>query len=299
MDETWDCIVIGGGAAGLSAALTLGRARRRTLVLDGGGQSNLAAHGIGGLLGHDGRPPAQLYAAGRAELAGYPSVVVRDDTVAALSGAAGEFTVALTGGGAERARRLLLATGADYEPPDLPGLAERWGGAVFHCPFCHGWEVAGRPLGLLRGDGERALLLTAWSDDVTLLSDGPADLDDTLAERLAAAGVAVDERPVASLRGAGATLDAVVFADGTERPCGGLMVPAPLRARCDLALALGAETADPHPGATLALAIDAMGQTTVHGLYAAGDITGTMPTVANSVAAGARAAAVIVHDLTA
>jgi len=299
MDEPWDCIVIGGGAAGLSAALALGRARRRTLVIDGGGQSNLAAAGIGGLLGHDHRPPAELYAAGRDELARYPSVAVRDERVTALGGASGGFSVALAGGASERARTVLLATGSDYERPDVPGVAERWGGTVFHCPFCHGWEVAGRPLGLLRGDPGRALLLTAWSDEVTLLTDGPAALEPAAAERLADAGVAVDERSVARLRGPDAELEAVVFADGSERALGGLMVHAPLRARAELALALGAETAEPHPGATLALAADGMGQTTVPGLFAAGDVTGTMPSVANAVAAGARVAAAIVHDLTA
>ncbi len=119
MNNEWDCIIVGGGAAGLSAALVLGRARRRTLVLDEGDQSNLAAHGIGGLLGHDGRPPAQLYEAGRAELAEYPNVTFRSAQVSAAKADGPGFVVELADGGHEHARRILLATGMQYRPPQV------------------------------------------------------------------------------------------------------------------------------------------------------------------------------------
>ena len=204
MDTTWDCIVVGAGAAGLSAALVLGRARRRTLVIDAGGPSNRDAHGIGGLLGHDGRPPAELYAAGRDELAAYPTVRLRSGEVLGAERRGAGFTLELADGSREAARRVLLATGMDYRVPSLPGIAERWGRSVFHCPFCHGWEVRDQPLGVLdRGATgvRRALLLRFWSDDVTMLADGPAGLDSQDAERLRAAGVTVDERAVAGLRG--------------------------------------------------------------------------------------------------
>ena len=193
MDRPWDCIVIGGGAAGLSAALVLGRARRRTLVVDDGRQSNLAAHGIGGLLGHDGRPPADLYAAARAELAAYPSVELVTGTVVAGRPRRGRLpgrrspTVTGTRRDACSSRR-----GWTTGHPTCPGLAERWGRSVFHCPFCHGWEVRDRPLGVLDNGANavhRALLLRAWSDDVTVLTDGPPELDDDALAQLAAAGV--------------------------------------------------------------------------------------------------------------
>ena len=296
-----DCIVVGAGAAGLSAALTLGRARRRTLVIDAGGQSNGVADGIGGLLGHDGRRPAELYAAGLAELERYPTVTVRAGEV--VSGGRGEdgFTLTLADGSSERARRVLLATGMDYRPPELPGVRERWGRSVFHCPFCHGWEVRERPLAVLdRGESgvRRALLLRAWSDDVTLLADGAAELGEEDGARLAAAGVAVDERPVGGLRGDAPALAAVAFADGSERACHGLLVPAPMYQRSRLAEQLGAATADPGPVAPDAIEVDATLATGVPGLFAAGDVTGRMPSVANAIAAGASAAAVIVHGLT-
>lgn len=301
MNETpWDCIVVGGGAAGLSAALVLGRARQRTLVVDAGRQSNRPAHGIGGLLGHDGRPPAELYAAGRAELAAYPSVELRTGEV--LAGARDDdgFVLELADGSRLRARRVLLATGMDYRHPALPGIAERWGRSVFHCPFCHGWEVHGRPLGVLdRGEtgARRALLLRVWSDDVTLFADGPAQLADGDAELLRAAGVTVEERPVASLRGPGDALAAVAFSDGAERPCEGLLVPITMHQRSDLAEQLGAVAAGPGPVSADAIDVDAQLRTSAGGVFAAGDVSVQMPSVANAIAAGSVAAAMIVHDV--
>ena len=302
MDTTWDCIVVGAGAAGLSAALVLGRARQRTLVIDGGGQSNRTAEGIGGLLGHDGRPPAELYAAGRDELAAYPTVQLRSGEVLSGEQRDAGFALDLADGSRELARRVLLATGMDYRYPALPGIAERWGRSVFHCPFCHGWEVRDQPLGVLDRGTEgmnRALLLRFWSDDVTLFADGAAELDANDGERLRAARVTIDERPVAGLRGPDSTLTAVAFADGGERPCRGLLVPVTLHQRSSLAEQLGATTADPGHVAVDAVEVDPMFHTSVHGLYAAGDLASQMPSVANSVAAGSSAAAMIVHGLMA
>ena len=297
---TWDCIVVGGGAAGLSAALVLGRARRRTLVVDAGRQSNLPAHGIGGLLGNDTRAPADFYVAGRAEIAGHPSVEIRDGEV--VSGRRDEtgFVLHLADGSYETAGRVLLATGMEYRYPDLPGIEERWGGAVFHCPFCHGWEVRDRPLGVLGADltaVQRAVLLRGWSDDVTLLTNGPAGLDADATEQLSTARVDIDERRVAGLNGPGGTLTSVAFADGSERRLGGLMVAATLHQRSPLAGHLGAAFAPANPMSAEAVQVDAMSGTSVPGLAAAGDLTVQMPSVASAIAAGHKAAAAIVHGL--
>jgi thioredoxin reductase len=302
MTDTWDCIVVGGGAAGLSAALVLGRARRRTLLIDAGDQSNRVAEGIGGLLGHDGRPPADLYAAGRAELAAYPTVRLRAGEVVDGERTDDGFALQLADGAREATRRVLLATGMEYRSPELPGIAERWGRSVFHCPFCHGWEVRGRALAVLdRGAAgvRRALLLRFWSDDVALRADGPAELDGDDAERLRAAGVPVDERRVAGLRGPGSSLTAVVFADGGERACEGLLVPVTLHRRSALAERLGAAAAEPGPLVADAVEVDPTFQAGVPGLSAAGDLTAGMQSVANAIAAGSTAAAVIVHGLMA
>ena len=302
MDTTWDCIVVGAGAAGLSAALVLGRARQRTLVVDAGRPSNAPAHGIGGLLGHDGRPPAELYADGRRELERYPAVQLRSGEVVGGERRDDEFALELADGTVHTGRRVLLATGMDYVRPDLDGIEERWGRSVFHCPFCHGWEVRDERLGVLDpgpSGVHRALLLRIWSDDVTLLTDGPAELGEEDRLRLAQAGVAEDERPVAGLRGPGDALTAVLFADGSERACGGLLVPVTLHQRGGLGAQLGAAAAEPDQLVADGLRVDAGYRTSVPGLWAAGDLTGAPPSVAGVVAAGSWAAATIVQDVVA
>lgn len=300
----WDCIVVGGAAAGLSAALSLGRARRRTLVIDAGEPSNRHTHGIGGLLGHDGRPPAELYAMGRQELEQYTSVEVRQGRVG--DGTANEsgprFTVTLDDGSVEHARTVLLATGADYRYPDVDGIAQRWGRTVFHCPFCHGWEVRDLPLGVLDNGLHgfmRAQMLTYWTDDVTLYTNGTSTLDDEQTARLTSLGVRIEQRVVAKLAGDGTELDGVVFVDGTSSPCNGMLAATTLHQRSGLAEGFGATLKDNGPVAPEAISIDPMYQTDVPGLFSAGDASTAMPSIAGAIAAGGTAAAMIVHHLLA
>ncbi|UJA21941.1 NAD(P)/FAD-dependent oxidoreductase [Thermoleophilia bacterium SCSIO 60948] len=299
--EDLDCVVIGGGVAGLSAALVLGRARRRLLVVDAGEQSNLAADGIGGLLGSDRRPPADLYAQGRRELAAYPSTDFRHDRVVTVRAGEKGFEVETEDGLTARSSTLVLAPGMDYRYPDVAGLAERWGHGAFHCPFCHGWEVSGRPLGFL-GDlehgAERGLMLRAWSDDVTVFTNGSDDLGSEARERLDAAGVAVEERVIAALRGPGRELESIGFSDGTERPLGGLLVQTELHQRSDLATSLGLRLGSPNPVVKDPVKVDGRMAASVPGVFAAGDAAAQMPSIQNSIAAGAMAAAGVIHELT-
>ena len=298
----WDCIIVGGGAAGLSAGLVLGRARRYTLLVDAGEQSNLAAYGIGGLLGHDGRPPAELYATGRRELAAYPSVELRTGEVVSGERIDGVFVVELGDGRRERTRRVLLASGMEYRPPSLPGLAALWGRSVFHCPFCHGWEVREQPLAVL-AQGEKAvhaaLLLRGWSDDIVLLTDGPAGLDDDDRLRLATAGVRIDERPVAELAARNGELAAIVFADGSRLERRGLLVATTLHQRSRLAEQLGAGSGESTPVAVDPVDVDQLWRTTAPGVFAAGDVSAQMPQVAAAIAAGSLAATAVVRSLLA
>ncbi|MGB3485987.1 MAG: NAD(P)/FAD-dependent oxidoreductase [Mycobacterium sp.] len=297
-----DCVIVGGGAAGLSAALVLGRARRRVLLVDNGQQSNNAAHGIGGLLGHDGRPPAELYAAGRAELAAYPTVEVRDGTVVNAERSGDGFVVELADGTSIPARRILLAAGMEYRPTPLAGAAELWGGSVFHCPFCHGWEVRDQPLAVC-ANGDRAvhtaLLLRGWSDDVVVLTDGPAELATDQRALLDAAGIGVDERPIAELASADGALTEVVFEDGGRLPRGGMLVAASLHQRSALAERLGVAFAPPGPVAVDAILVDAFCRTTVPGVFAAGDASVQMPQVAAAVASGSLAGVAVMQSLMA
>ncbi|WP_051574619.1 NAD(P)/FAD-dependent oxidoreductase [Mycobacterium sp. URHB0044] len=300
MDIEWDCIVVGAGAAGLSAALVLGRARRRTLVVDEGKQSNLPAHGIGGLLGHDGRPPAQLYQAGRTELEAYPSVQIRTGTVVSGASDGAGFVLELADGSRERTRRILLASGMEYRPPQIPGLDALWGRSAFHCPFCHGWEVRDQPLAVL-ASGERAvhsaLLLRAWTDDVVVLANGPAGLDTAQLGQLGAANVAVDERRVAEFVSAAGELTAVKFADGTQLARRGVLVATTLHQRSDLAAQLGVRTAPAGPVVVDAVEIDPLHRTSVPGVFAAGDVSAQMPQVAAAVATGSLSAVAVVQSL--
>jgi thioredoxin reductase len=300
MNDELDCVIVGGGAAGLSAGLVLGRARREALLLDVGGQSNRSAEGIGGLLGNDQRPPADFYAAGREEIAGYGSVEVRD--VAVVDGERREdgFALELADGTELTTATVLLATGMDYLYPEGPGASERWGRSVFHCPFCHGWEVRGKDLAVLGSDEgaiHRVLLLTSWSDSVALLTDG-GELPDGAAARLAAAGVKVDDRKVASLEGPGSDLDAVIFDDGSERPLGGLLVGVTLAARSELPYALGATRAAATPLTADGIEVDMTMNAGVPGLYAAGDLLPKAPSVPAAIYSGNFAAAAIVGALT-
>lgn len=297
----WECIVIGGGAAGLSAALVLGRARRRTLLVDAGEQSNLASHGIGGLLGHDGRPPAELYAIGRRELSAYPSVEIRDSRVVGGSASDDHFELELDDGEQVRGRRVLLATGMQYCPPELPGLAAMWGKSVFQCPFCHGWEMREKRLASLAAGEEAvhaALMLRGWSDDVVLLTDGPSELDDDERRLLETAEILIDSRRVVELIGTDGQMTEIAFADGTRLERDGLLVEAPLRQRSKLAEQLGA-ACTPGPLAPDAIGVDSLHRTSVSAVFAAGDVCTEQPYVAGSIAAGSQAAMIIVQSLLA
>lgn len=301
MSDQWECAVIGAGAAGLSAALVLGRARRRTVVIDADEQSNRAAGVIGGMLGYDQRPPAELYADGRRELAAYPSVEYRRGLVVNGHRVDSGFVLEPDDGDPILARRVLLTTGMQYCPPDLPGMGELWGTSVFQCPFCHGWEMRDKRLATMAAGEEAmhsALMLRGWSDDVVLLTDGRTDLSDDEKDVLAAAGVVIDDRRVVELVSEGGELAAIAFADGSRLARDGLLVEAPLRQRSKLAEQLGA-ACTPGPLAADTIAIDQIHRTESGGVFAAGDVCSEQPYVAGAIAAGSKAAMIIVQSLLA
>jgi thioredoxin reductase len=302
MDIEWDCVVVGGGAAGLSAALVLGRARRRTLVVDEGKQSNLAAHGMGGLLGHDGHPPAQLYDAGRAELTAYPTVEVRRGAVVSGIVDGDSFVLELADGSRVRGRRVVLATGMVYEAQPITGLAELWGRSAFHCPFCHGWEARDQPLAVL-AQGERAvhmaLMLRGWTDDIVVLTDGEPGLDPAHREQLNSVGISIDEREIAEFISESGELTAIEFTDGVRLARRGVLVATSMHQRSTLAAQLGVAAAPPGPVAVDAVEVDPFHRTSVPGVFAAGDLSATMPQVAAAIAGGSMSAAAVVQSLLA
>jgi thioredoxin reductase len=267
-----DVIVVGGSFAGLSAAMQLARARRRVLVVDAGRPRNRFAHAAHGFLGQDGRTPAQILETARAQLLAYPTVELRHDEAEHAAACDGAFEVALASGGRARARRLVLATGVVDELPDLPGLRERWGASVLHCPYCHGYEVADGRLGVL-AVGEpslhQALLLPDWSGTVTLFTHGTFQPTDAQRDALAARGVRVEPRRVAGLVGAAPALDGVRLEDGEVVALDALFTGSRTHMASPLAGQLGCAFDDGPFGPVIRT--DAWKESTVPGVYAAGD----------------------------
>ncbi|MFF7472060.1 FAD-dependent oxidoreductase [Streptomyces sp. NPDC008092] len=302
MTDTYEVVVVGGGAAGLSAALVLGRARRRTLVVDAGEPRNAPAAHMQGFLSRDGMPPAEFLAVGRAEIARYGVELVRDRAVdAARDGdAPGGFTVSLAGGRTVRARHLVVATGLRDELPPVPGVAERFGRDVLHCPYCHGWEVRDQAFGVLATSpmsAHQALMVTQWSKDVTLFLHQvqESELTDDDLRRLAAAGVRVVPGEVTGLRVEDDRLTGVRLADGSVHAREAVFVaPRPVPQN-DLLVALGAELAETPFGAYPVT--DERGLTTVPGLWAAGNASGFAEQVVNAASRGYRAGAAINGEL--
>jgi thioredoxin reductase len=280
--DSYDVVVVGGSWAGLSAAMQLARARRRVLVVDAGRPRNRFARTSHGFLGQDGRTPAAVLETAREQLLAYPTAEFRrDEATAAAPPAAprdGTFEVALASGATARARRLVLATGIVDELPDLPGLRERWGTSVLHCPYCHGYEVAGGRLGVL-AVGEpsvhQALLLPDWSADVTLFTNGSFEPTPAQCDALAARGVRVESRLVTEVVGDGPALGGVRLErrdghDGGEVVgLDALFTASRTRMASPLAEQLGCAFDDGPFGPVIRT--DARKETSVPGVYAAGD----------------------------
>lgn len=296
--KSYDVVVIGGGAAGLSGALMLARARRSVVVLDGGAPRNAPAEGVHGLLGREGMPPAELLERGRAEVRGYGGQVVAADVDAAARDEDG-FEVRLVDGRAVRARRILVATGLIDELPDVPGLRERWGRDVLHCPYCHGWEVRDQAIGVLASGPlsvHQALLLRQWSADIMFFAHTVAPPSDEEAEQLAARGVRVVAGEVASLEIAGDRLVGVRLADGGLVRREAVAVAPRMVARAGFLKGLGL-AAMPHLAGEYVPS--EAGRTDVPGVWVAGNVTDLAAQVGGAAASGAAAAGQINAELVA
>ncbi len=302
MELDYDVIVIGGGAAGLSAAITLARARRGVLVLDAGDPRNAPAEGVHNFLGHDGVPPLELLAKGREELAGYGGEF-RASAVTATEKVDGGFVVETTDGTRTTARRLIVTTGLVDELLDVPGLRERWGRDVLHCPYCHGWEVRDQTIAVLATGPmahHQALLFTQWSSDIVLLLNGQPEPDPETLRKFETRGGRVVRGQVASVEIEDDLMSGVRLLDGSAVPCQALVVGAPVRARSEFLSGLGLSAVDFMMGEHVLgthVAADAMGQTEVPGVYVAGNVTDPSSQVVAAAAAGMKVAAWINMEL--
>jgi thioredoxin reductase len=300
--ERYDVVVVGAGAAGLSAALVLGRSGRRTLVLDGGEPRNAPSRGVHSFFTRDGIPPAELLRIGREQLEPYPSVELRRAQAVDARGTDGSFEVYLDGGSSVGARKLVLATGFADELPEKPGFRELWGRGVYHCPYCHGWEVRGGRLAVYgRGEAalERAVLIRNWSRDLVVLSDGPSELDAAGLERLSALGVPVREERISRLVGGGdepGGLVRVLFEGGAELSCAGIFYMPSMRQRSGLAESLGCETVEAGP-VSIVGSDPTTRETTVPGVYVAGDAGNPIHQAILAASSGASAASFVNNAL--
>jgi thioredoxin reductase len=280
----YDAVIVGGGPAGLSAALVLGRARKRVLVMDDDRPANAVSQGVGGLLGHDRVKPADLRDSGRRQLEEHANVEFRHGAVEDAERLRDVFVVRPAEGPPVRAHAIVLAHGLRYDPPPLPGIEALWGRCVFHCAFCDGWEVRDRPLAF-HGSGpgavRSALVLAGWTNDVVLCTDGAPDPGEAL---LAAAGVRVRTEPIARLTGNGGRLEQIEFSHGPAERREALFVNTRRDQPNRLAAALGCELTE--AGTILT---DSDGRTNVAGVYAAGDAaTPHSRSVANAIGTGSR-----------
>ena len=306
MDGAYDVVVIGGGAAGLSAGVALSRARRSVLVVDAGDPRNAPAGHVHNYLGREGSPPGELLASGRAEVEGYGGTVLRGTAVAVeRSDGWHGFRVVLAGGRAVVARRLLVATGLADRLPDVPGVAERWGTDVLHCPYCHGWEVRDQPIGVL-GDGpmavHQALMWRQWTDDVILFRHRAPEPSAEERDQLAARDVTVVDGEVAALEVEGNRLSGVRLASGKVVPRRAVVVAPRFDARADLLAGLGIQAEPVEMNGHLvgsAVPADPSGATAVPGVWVAGNVSDPKAVVIASAAAGLNAAGAINADLIA
>ncbi|GAA1818656.1 NAD(P)/FAD-dependent oxidoreductase [Nesterenkonia flava] len=288
--QLWDTIVIGGSAAGLSAALTLGRARRTVLVVDSGLPRNRFAAHMHGVLGHEGLDPAQLISRGQREAAMYGAKFVSarvTEVAEATSENLRSMRITLEDDRAVFARTVIAATGLTDRLPEIPGLAERWGTSVLHCPYCHGWEVRGQRLGVLSNGPMSAhvgQLLRQWSDDLTFFSANAGELDEEVLHRLAARGVQVEPTPVTEVRGAGSSISDVLLADGRAVELDAIFAVATMTPNDSYLNGLNLERSETPMGSFLA--VDPMFRTSHSQVWAAGNVANPGANVPLSISSG-------------
>lgn len=292
----YDAVIVGGGPAGLAAALTLGRARKHVLLCDAGPRRNAPAAHIHNFVTRDGTPPDEFRAIARRQLEAYPNVEMRAVRVDSIEGSRGAFQIHV-GSEVVNARRVLLCMGVIDEMLPLEGFRELWGHAIFQCPFCHGWEARDQVWGLLALNAafvQFAIHLRGWTRDVIVFTNGTLEVSAGDLAQLQACGVRVETRPIARLLADGQRMKGIAFADGSTLACPVLFAHPPQR-QIELVHKLGLAL-DEHGSAR----VDPMHrETSVPGIYAAGDIMSRMQGAIVAAAAGTHAAATLNHDLTA
>lgn len=295
---TYDVLIVGGGPAGLSAALALGRARKKVLLCDAGPRRNARAENIHNFITRDGTPPDDFRRFGRGEIGRYPSIEIRDEQVLAISGQRSTFSASLETGPIQ-ARRVLLATGMIDKMLPVEGFSELWGHSIFQCPYCHGWENQDRAWAYLAREENLghlvpfAVQLRAWTRDVTIVPYGSLTIPETIRNELQAVGVPIKAAALTQLVASGSRLTALRLSDGEQLACDALFAHPP-QEQVELVRKLGLALDE-----NGFLALDPMRrETSIPGIYAAGDLAARMQGAILGAAAGTHAATAINAELT-
>jgi thioredoxin reductase len=291
--KNYDVIVVGGSYAGMAAALQLVRARRSVLVIDAGKRRNRAASHSHGFLSQDGADPAVIASTARTQLEAYPTLSWVDDLVVKASGSRDAFTVETSEGEAYGARRLLLATGVSDTLPDIEGLAERWGTSVFHCPYCHGYELDQGQIGVIAANPlsvHQAQLLPEWGS-VTFLTNGVVELDEPTLQDLSKRGVTVEAARIDRIEGHAD----VVLLDGKRLRFAGLFTASKNAPSTPVAEELGCALAETPMGTQIQTSQTK--ETNIAGVFACGDAARVPHSVSLAVGDGAWAGAQIHRSL--
>ncbi len=290
-----DTVIVGGSSAGLSAALILGRSLRDVIVVDDQKPCNRFTHASHGFLTRDGTPPSELLQIAHEQLEHYPSVALKTATVLRIEKIDTGFEITSSDDSQLQARTILLATGLHDELPSLEGIEGLWGKSVFHCPYCDGYEVRGKAVAIYGVDDlslHQLMMLRNLTDNLTLCAGDEWKLTGAQPERLARFGIQVIEEPIAALESVGAQIKAIRFVDGTSLGCDALFIRPKTTHRTPFACDLGCRV-----NAQNVVQVDMRGRTSIEGIYAAGDLSSPMRSVAIAVAQGAAAAYGINADL--
>jgi thioredoxin reductase len=292
----YEVIVIGGSYAGLSAAMTLGRALRHVLVIDSGLPCNRQAPAAHNFIAHDGQKPALIAAQAREQVKRYPTVQFLEDLVIEVTGENNAFTVITTGGKRFGCKKILFATGIKDQMPEIEGFADCWGISVLHCPYCHGYEVKNKPTAVM-ANGEEAfhtcMVLTQWTRDITLFTSGDATLDAGQSEKLSTHGVVMVETGIKSIVHKNGSMKKIALVNGEEHDFEVMYAKIPFVQHCQIPVRLGCAAKE-----NGLLVHDEFKKTCVPGVYAAGDNTSLSRSIATSVAAGNVAGMGINGELT-
>jgi len=294
--NTYDAAIVGGSYAGLSAAMSLGRAIRNVLVVDGGKPCNIQTPHSHNFLTQDGNTPTEIAEAAKKQALAYPTIQFISDSVTSVIGKNNEFEVSTSQGGKFFAKKIIFSTGVKDIMPDIPGFSQSWGISVIHCPYCHGYEFRGRNTGILI-NGEHAFefgrLIKNWTPHLTIFTNGQPTFDQQTFAEIEALGIKIVETEIAKIEHENGQIRSLVFKNGTSEELDALYARIPFVQHCNIPEMLGCTISDAgHIG------VDDFQQTSIPGIYAAGDCTTPMRSVSLAVSAGNKAGAFVNQALT-